>query len=87
MSRRLPLAVLFCKFVRSVETDLPKIKTHKGAAKRFSFTGTGKLRRTKGLKSHLRRRRAKRWKRLYDKMLPTDKSDEKRIRRLIPYQK
>ena len=64
---------------------MPKIKTHKGAAKRFSFTSTGKLRRTKGLKSHLRRRRAKRWKRLYDRMLPTEKGDEKRIRRHIPY--
>lgn len=66
---------------------MPKIKTHKGAAKRFSFTSTGKLRRTKGLKSHLRRRRAKRWKRLYDKMLAMDKSDQKRVRRLLPYQK
>ncbi len=72
---------------RRLEINLPKIKTHKGAAKRFSFTGTGKLRRTKGMKSHLRRGRAKRWKRLFDRMLPTAKGDEKRIRRLIPNQR
>ncbi|MCY4475965.1 MAG: 50S ribosomal protein L35 [Chloroflexi bacterium] len=43
---------------------MPKLKTHKGAKKRFHITGTGKLMRTKGPKSHFRMRKAKRMKRL-----------------------
>ncbi len=64
---------------------MPKIKTHKGAAKRFKVTATGKVLRTKGLKSHLRRRRAPRAKRQYDKMLPMAKGDAQRISKLVPY--
>jgi large subunit ribosomal protein L35 len=37
-----------------------KLKTHKGAKKRFKFTATGKLMRAKGMKSHFRRRKAPR---------------------------
>ena len=36
----------------------PKLKTHKGAKKRFNFTATGKVRRAKGMKSHFRRRKS-----------------------------
>ncbi len=64
---------------------MPKIKTHKGAQSRFHITGTGKLMRTKGGKSHLRRRKPKRVKRLYDETIAVSPSDRKRIRRLIPY--
>ena len=65
-----------------------KIKTYKAAAKRFRMTGTGKIVRTKGGKSHLRRRRSKRVKRQLDKMLVvTCKGDRKRIMRLAPYLK
>ena len=32
---------------------MPKMKTHKGAAKRFSVTGTGKVKRAKAYKSHI----------------------------------
>jgi large subunit ribosomal protein L35 len=32
---------------------MPKMKTHKGAAKRFKVTGTGKVRRYKAFKSHI----------------------------------
>ena len=65
-----------------------KLKTYKAAAKRFRMTGTGKIVRTKGGKSHLRRRRSKRVKRQLDKMLVvTAKGDRKRIMRLAPYLK
>ena len=64
---------------------MPKIKTHKGAQSRFHITGSGKLMRTKGGKSHLRRRKPKRVKRLYDEMIPVSPSDRARIRRLLPY--
>ncbi len=64
---------------------MPKIKTHKGAQSRFHITGSGKLMRTKGGKSHLRRRKPKRVKRLYDEMIPVSPSDRARIKRLLPY--
>jgi large subunit ribosomal protein L35 len=66
---------------------LPKLKTNKTAAKRFTITGSGKLLRTKGGKSHLRRRKPARVKRQYDEMLPVDRVDQKRIKRLLPYSK
>ena len=65
-----------------------KLKTHKATAKRFRLTGTGKLVRTKGGKSHLRRRKSKRTKRLFSEMiLVKGKGIEKRVRRLAPYMK
>ncbi len=64
---------------------MPKIKTHKGAKSRFHITGTGKIMRTKGGKSHLRLRKAKRAKRLYDDKLPVSSADRTRIKRLLPY--
>ena len=66
---------------------MPKLKTNKTAAKRFSITGSGKLMRTKGGKSHLRRRKPARVKRQYDEMLPVDRVDQKRIKTLLPYSK
>jgi len=64
---------------------MPKLKTHKGTAKRIGITGTGKLMRMKGLRSHLRRNKSKRVKALFDEMIPLDKSFRKKIRKLIPY--
>ncbi|MCL6645090.1 MAG: 50S ribosomal protein L35 [Dehalococcoidia bacterium] len=64
---------------------MPKIKTHKGAAKRFKITGTGKILRRKGYISHNRRKMAPRTKRLIDEMLPVSPADAKNIRRLLPY--
>ncbi|MGH9023670.1 MAG: 50S ribosomal protein L35 [Acidimicrobiia bacterium] len=44
---------------------MPKIKTHRGAAKRFRLTGTGKIRRRKANRSHLLEKKAsKRTRRL-----------------------
>ncbi len=62
-----------------------KLKTHKGAKKRFKITGTGKILRTKGMKSHFRRRKAPRVKRQFDRMLPLDSSNIKQVKRLLPY--
>lgn len=63
-----------------------KLKTHKATAKRFSLTGTGKVRRTKGGKSHFRRRTSKRTKRQLDRMVPVGNTSEaKKIKRLAPY--
>jgi large subunit ribosomal protein L35 len=63
-----------------------KLKTHKATAKRFRVTGGGKIVRTKGGKSHLRRRSSKRTKRAFDKGIEvTAPGDARRIRRLAPY--
>ncbi|MBI2303893.1 MAG: 50S ribosomal protein L35 [Chloroflexi bacterium] len=64
---------------------MPKLKTHNGARNRFHITGTGKIMRTKGGKSHLRRRKPRRVRALYDAKIPLNPADEKRIKRLIPY--
>jgi large subunit ribosomal protein L35 len=64
---------------------MPKLKTHKGAKSRFHITGNGKLMRTKCGKSHLRRKKAPRTKRLYDETIPVSSADRKRVRRLLPY--
>ncbi|MBC7251549.1 MAG: 50S ribosomal protein L35 [Anaerolineae bacterium] len=67
---------------------MPKIKTHKATAKRFKYTSTGKLMRTKGGKSHLRRKKSKRVKYLFDEMLEvTDRRTIRRVRTLAPYLK
>ena len=63
-----------------------ELKTNKATAKRFRMTGTGKIVRTKGGKSHFRRRRSKRTKALFSKMVPVQgKGFIKRIKRLAPY--
>ena len=62
-----------------------KAKTHKGAKKRFKITATGKILRTKGMKSHLRRKKAPRTKRMFDRMLDLNAADERRVKRLLPY--
>lgn len=65
---------------------MPKMKTHKATAKRFKVTSTGKLMRTKIGKSHLRRRKPKRTRRLFDEYLVvTDRASIQRVRRLAPY--
>jgi large subunit ribosomal protein L35 len=70
------------------KTKKYKLKTYKAASKRFRVTATGKIMRTKGGKSHLRRRRSKRSKRMLDSMLEvTTRGDRKRIMRLAPYLK
>jgi large subunit ribosomal protein L35 len=63
-----------------------KLKTYKSAAKRFRVTGSGKLVRTKGNKSHLRRNKSARTKAQFSKMLEvTAPGDKKRVHRLAPY--
>jgi large subunit ribosomal protein L35 len=64
---------------------MPKIKTHKSTAKRFKVTGTGKLMRMKIGKSHLRRRKAGRVKRLFDEYLLVEhRGNVRRVKKLAP---
>ena len=67
---------------------MPKIKTHKATAKRFKYSGRGKLMRTRGPKSHLRRKKTKRVRRQFDEMVEvTNVGSKKRVARLAPYLK
>jgi large subunit ribosomal protein L35 len=62
-----------------------KLKTHKATSKRFRLTGSGVLVRTKGGKSHLRRRTSKRTKALFTEMIPVNgRGIIKRVKRLAP---
>jgi len=66
------------------ETEMPKMKSHRGAAKRFSRTGTGKIRRRKAFKQHiLTKKNTKRKRRLRDGALVAH-VDEGRVKRMLP---
>jgi len=68
-----------------MKTGKFKLKTHKATSKRFRLTGSGVLLRTKGGKSHLRRRTSKRTKALFTEMVAV-KGDKiiQRVKRLNP---
>lgn len=73
---------------RKAKAGKIKMKTHKATSKRFRLTGSGVLVRTKGGKSHLRRRTSKRTKALFTEMLPVQgEGIAKRVERLAPYLK
>jgi len=67
------------------KTKKYKLKTHKSTAKRFRVTAGGKVLRTKGGKSHLRRRKSTRTKQQLDRMQPVSKADVRRVKTLAPY--
>ena len=62
-----------------------KIKTHRGAAKRFKKTGSGKLRRNKAGKRHLLTHKSAKQKRNMRGSVLLSKGDAVGIRRAIPY--
>ena len=63
-----------------------KLKTHKATSKRFRVTGSGLVVRTKGGKSHLRRKRSARALGMLDQTVTVQgKSIIKRVKRLAPY--
>lgn len=70
---------------RKAKAGKIKLKTHKATSKRFRLTGSGTLVRTKGGKSHLRRRTSKRTKALFTEMIEVKgRKIIKRIKRLAP---
>jgi len=62
---------------------MPKMKTHKGTAKRFKITGSGRILRRKQGGSHLRRKKTKRTRRTYSQELPVSDTDRKRIKQIL----
>lgn len=64
---------------------MPKIKTNRGAAKRFRKTGTGKIRRNKAFTSHILTKKSTKRKRDLRQGTLVDAADHKNISSLIPY--
>ena len=64
---------------------MPKIKTHSGAKKRFKLTKTGKVKRAHAFKSHILNKKTTKRKRNLRKTSVADKSNEKQLKRLVPY--
>jgi len=64
---------------------MPKIKTCRGAAKRFTLLKSGKIRRKKAYHSHILTSKSTKRKRGLRKMTLLDSSDHKQIRKLLPY--
>ncbi len=64
---------------------MPKLKTHKGAKSRFHITGSGKIMRVKGGKSHLRRKKPSRVRGLFDETIEVRPQDRARLKKLLPY--
>ena len=62
---------------------MPKIKTNRGAAKRFRLTGTGKIRRQKAYSSHILTKKSTKRKRNLRKTTIATKADTGRIRRML----
>ncbi len=64
---------------------MPKIKTHRGAAKRFSLTAKGKVKRNKAYASHILTKKNRKRKRNLRKTGLLNKRDMEGIKKLIPY--
>ena len=64
---------------------MPKIKTNPGAKKRFSLTGTGKIKRKHAFKSHILTKKPSKRKRNLRKTTLVSQRDARIMRRLIPY--
>lgn len=64
---------------------MPKMKTHRGAAKRFKRTATGKIKRAHAFTSHILEKKSPKRKRSLRKAAIVHPGDAKRIERLIPY--
>ncbi len=64
---------------------MPKMKTHRGAAKRFKKTGTGKITRAKRNKQHILTKKSSKRKRHLRGTTLVAAVDAKRIAQLIPY--
>jgi len=60
---------------------MPKMKTHKGTAKRFKLTGTGKIKRGNAFKSHILEKKSPKRKRAFTADSYVHKADEKVIKK------
>ena len=64
---------------------MPKLKTHRGAAKRFKKTGTGKIKRHNSMKRHILTKKSTARKRRLRKGVIADSADRKALASMLPY--
>jgi large subunit ribosomal protein L35 len=64
---------------------MPKLKTHTGAKKRFSKTGTGKIKRGQSKMRHILTSKAPKTKRKLGKSMIVSDGDHAKVARMIPY--
>jgi large subunit ribosomal protein L35 len=69
----------------NIEKKMPKLKTHTGAKKRFSKTGTGKIKRGQAKTRHILTSKAPKTKRKLGRTLLVSDGDYKKVARMIPY--
>jgi large subunit ribosomal protein L35 len=62
---------------------MPKQKTHRGAAKRFKITGSGKIRRRKAFRAHLLEKKSSRRTRRLGRRVVVTGGDRKHVERLL----
>jgi len=66
---------------------MPKLKTHRGAAKRLKVTGSGRIRRRHANKSHILTKKSRKRKRRLRKGTEVSAADRARVRALLPAKK
>ncbi len=64
---------------------MPKMKSNSGAKKRFKVTGSGKVKRKKAGKQHILTKKTRKRKRNLGKDTLVDKTQEKNVKKMIPY--
>ena len=64
---------------------MPKLKTHKGASKRFKKTGTGKVVRHHAFARHILTSKSRSRKRRLVQGVVADPADQRKLKRMIPY--
>lgn len=64
---------------------MPKMKSHKGAAKRFKKTGSGKFKRAHAFTSHIMEHKGTKRKRNLRKVSVLNSTEQKRVAKLLPY--
>ena len=64
---------------------MPKLKSHRGAAKRFKSTASGRFKRSKAYKSHILTKKTRKRKRKLDTPTLVSEADMKRVTAMLPY--
>lgn len=64
---------------------MPKLKTHRGAAKRFKSTASGRFKRSRAYKSHILTKKTTKRKRKLDMPTLVSDADQKTLERMLPY--
>ena len=71
--------------LREGDSEMPKVKTNRGAAKRFKATGSGKIKRSKAYTSHILTKKSTKRKRNLRKSGLIDDSNRQAVKRMLPY--